>query len=239
MLDGQWQGDEVVRSTEAPGRLVLRVLLWVGVLVVGPVLVVLVWLGSRTGFEPVPLPPTATSEGVLAARDAEAARQEAVLRDALSPVRTATGAEHLATGQEASCDDARGWPRGAGADVACRVRTVVVAGPRPVAGVGSEMTALHEALLAAGFEGATGRPTLVDVLAEQVPGADVALLEPAVYQHPDGAEVTVRWTHPADRPDALRWSLPGGCEVLGSELDGLVPPETYVVGLSTEDRLTF
>ena len=37
VLDGQWQGDEVVRSTEAPGRLVLRVLLWAGVLVVGPV----------------------------------------------------------------------------------------------------------------------------------------------------------------------------------------------------------
>ncbi|WP_141372690.1 hypothetical protein [Cellulomonas cellasea] len=214
-------------------------LLWAGALVVGPVLVALVWLGSRTGFEPVPLPPTATSESVLAARDAEAARQEAVLRDALRPVRTATGAEHLATGQEASCDDDHGWPWGSGADVECRVRTVVVVGPRPVTDVGPETAALHESLLAAGFEGEAGRPTLVDVLAEQVPGTDVALLEPAVYEHPDGPEVTVRWTHPADRPDALRWSLPGGRELLGTELDDLVPPETYVIGFSTEDHLTF
>jgi len=264
VLVGEWEGDEVVRTTEPRGRLALRVLLWAGVLVVGPVLVVLVWLGSRTGFEPVPLPPTATSEAVLAARDAASVQQEEVLGDALRPVRTATGGGHLATGREASCEETRPWPRRSGTDVGCHVATVVVAGPLPVADARVELAALHQALLAAGFEEVAGRPTLVDVLADQGAGDDgappdpallepvllepallepallePALLEPAVYEHADGVEVTVHPTRPASGSGALRWSLPDGRALVGPGLDALVPAGTYAVGFSTEDHLTF
>ncbi len=189
---------------------------------------------------------------VVAARQAATPRTAAVLREALDgPVASTLPATALAAAQTSSClEGQHNWKVQNDVDLTCTLTDAVLVDGGALATFGDDMTALHDAFLAAEWT-ATGTQDLPALLTgywddrERIlrdnPGfAYPADMPGAEYAGPDGATVTIGWEQQRPGADAgtpevprIAWTAPDGSAVTDDDLAAMVPDGRYALVVTT------
>jgi hypothetical protein len=208
-----------------PRRIALIALAVVGAVVALPVVVFALYSGS---FLDLPTGPRASDERVVEARAAGAARLTGLADDLLAtvpggqaPLSRATDEECFRGRHNVNVDEPY--------DLRCTAGEFVTLAPAAQAGWAEDVAALHAAVVAAGWVGR--ERSLLDLVDERAAGHDVDGLAAAVYDNPDGDELSVVFVvrPPAGTPPPSPST--SGYSSTGRDVAHLVPPDGYATVL--------